>query len=248
VSLPNPRLREYFGKIRADGNKKKMSEARNPIMLYLIMAANTRLRTWYGVEAIMKDTGYSKSVVSSALAYLQSVGAMYNVPIEHRVGTEKNIHGNRKVWQLTGIMAIGSDIIDYLYIKDSDRESAYQEIAEHAPDEVKALYIKLGVIEISSQNEPILDELQKEIGSHNEPKVIRIGSQNELEIGSQNGTAKEVNTQKGNTGKKDNTKKDIALAAHPQAKPEKLSSEDYKLFTGLLETKFNLYGGRVHEV
>lgn len=201
MSLPNPRLREHFAKIRADGKKKKMNEARIPILMYLIMAANTRLRAWHGVDTIMTDTGYSKSVVTDVLSYLQSVGAMYNVPIEHRVGQEKTIHGNRKVWQMTGIMAIGSEIIDYLYIKDSDRTSAYQEIAEHAPDEVKALYARLGAIDLGSQNEPISTE---EISSQNEPKVIQFGSQNGLEIGSQNDTAKEVNTNK-RIQEKDNT-------------------------------------------
>jgi hypothetical protein len=158
----------------------------------------------------MTDTGYSKSVVTDVLSYLQSVGVMYNVPVEHRVGQEKAIHGNRKVWQMTGIIAIGSEIIDYLYIKDSDRTSAYQEIAEHAHDDVKVLYAKLGVIDLGSQNEPISTE---EISSQNEPKVIQFGSQNGLEIGSQNTTAKEVNTNK------DNTEKENTIIAVPQDEP-----------------------------
>ncbi|MEL7436877.1 MAG: hypothetical protein AAFN11_23260, partial [Chloroflexota bacterium] len=74
-------LYKYLKEIRTDG-KKKSYEARLPVLMFLISTANLRLRTWHGTKAIMDHTGFSKAPVIEAMNWLESHGAIYNVPKE----------------------------------------------------------------------------------------------------------------------------------------------------------------------
>lgn len=188
MSILDGNIFKHFKDIRSDGEQQAY-EARIPVFMMLISAANKRLRTWHSVNSIMECTGYSKTPVTEALAWLESRGAIYNVPKEARSGHESRIHGNRKVWQLTGIIKIGEQIVDYLFIKDEDRQSSLLEIEDHAPGHVKMLFRELGLLsekpEIGLQDEPNL-------GLQNDTQIIEIGLQTKPEIGLQNDTAKEL--------------------------------------------------------
>lgn len=179
---------KHIGTVRTEGDSTAY-EARIPVLMFLICTANKRLRTWHGIDAIMESTGYSKTPVSEALQWFAERGAIYNVPKEARSGREARVHGNRKVWQLTGIIQLGDAIVDYLFIKDEDRESSLLEIEDHAPENVKQLFQSLGLIEakpeIGLQDRPI-------IGLQSDIENSEIGLQSKPEIGLQNDTAKEL--------------------------------------------------------
>jgi len=75
----------------------------------------------------MEHTGFSKAPITAALQWLEDTGAIYNVPVDKRVGKEAEIHHKRKVWQLTGVIKLNT-LIPYLFLKTEDLISVLDEL------------------------------------------------------------------------------------------------------------------------
>lgn len=125
--------------LRTDGDEKKHSGARLPVLMHLILSANIRNRAWPSQETIIEDTGLTKPTVRAALTFLEDRGAIYNVPSEKRIGSERTPHGNSKVWQLTGLIRLNNHTVAYLHMSDEDRKSLDNEIMEFGSDTAKKL-------------------------------------------------------------------------------------------------------------
>ena len=82
-------------------------EARLIVLKMLTLHINRRNRAWPSPETLAKETGYGRARVIEALQWLVEKGAIYNVPVSHRVGEEARLHGNKAVWQITGMMRVG---------------------------------------------------------------------------------------------------------------------------------------------
>ena len=197
MSILHGKFYNHFKYIRTDG-KNKSYEARVPVLMMLISASDKRLQVWHGIESIMNCTGYSKTPVIEALSWLQKSGAIYNVPKGKRIGRTAKLHANRKVWQLTGLMKIDSEMVQYLLLKDDDIKGSLQEIQSYAP-------------KVSIQNKPI-------IGLQDELILDNIGLQDDNNIGLQDDTTKEL-------GKENlvNT-----LSAPKEAQGQTAKSEEHK--------------------
>lgn len=158
IRVPHWQLKSHFHYIRSDGDKQAY-EARIPVLLHLILSANANLRCFVGIQALCRDTGFTNKPITEALQWLQDHGAIYNVPKEQRVGAEKRLHANKKVWQLTGILKVAEGIIDYLYTGDENSDTKNQfetlvaQLKENAPDEIINLFNeKIGVQNPSKNN------------------------------------------------------------------------------------------------
>jgi len=138
-------LKSHLYYIRSDGEKKAY-EARFPVFFHLIMSTNANLRCFVGIEALCRATGYTNKPITEALQWLQDHGAIYNVSKDKRVGIEKRLHANKKVWQLTGKLRVEDQVIEYLYAgeEESDTRLAFEElrteIKQNAPESVQALF------------------------------------------------------------------------------------------------------------
>lgn len=193
IVAPNWNIRHYIKFFRVDGEKNRY-EARFDVFMYLVMSANQRLRCWPGIETIMDETGFQKAPVSEAIEWLEARGAIYTVPRDKRIGDEEKLHGNKKVWQLTGIMEIEGKIVEYLHLQPENKESIIAEIITHSSEDVAKMFAKL-----RSQGEPKQDtnksfSSQNELNSHSDTHIssqdeleyAKLGSQNEPKLGSQN--------------------------------------------------------------
>ena len=226
-AIPHGNIYKHLKDIRTDGDKSAY-EARIPILMLLISTADKRLQTWHSIQSIMNFTGFSKTPVTEALSWFESRGAIYNVPREARLGNAKRIHANRKVWQLTGILQLGEQIINFLYMKDEDRQSSLLEIEDHAPQHVINLFTEKGLLDkkpqIGLQDRP-------EIGLQNSTQIIEIGLQDRPEIGLQDSIAKELS--------KENLVKIEELSKGPaqlvEADDTSISQEDMSKIIALIE-------------
>lgn len=176
-------LRSRIKDFRTEG---KGTEARFYVLLHLVMSADLRLRCWPSVETIMKETGFTKTPVVEALGWLERAGAIYNVPREKRVGKEAKLHGNKKVWQLTGVMLLADEPIEFLLLKPENRATVIEEIRDTGLVDRIDLFVKLGLQDAPIQeddlglsDEPIADEIGlssgHELGLPDDPEGITIG-------------------------------------------------------------------------
>jgi len=138
IKAPHWQLKSHLKYIRTDGPKKSY-DARFPVLMYLIMASNNQLRCYVGISTLCKDTGLSNKPVGEALQWLESHGAIVNVPPEYRRGKEKTLHANKKVWQLTGKLQAEDQVIDYLYTGDSVQLNQIISDITYAPDHINRL-------------------------------------------------------------------------------------------------------------
>ena len=123
-------IREHIKDFRepsADPKMSKGTEARYTILDYLLLRANPRLRTYVSVDTIMRDTGYtSQTVIAGAIAWLFERGAIYNVPVQFRVGKEPR-HHRKYVFQLTGVIQLAGAWYRYLAFSEEDAANMIEE-------------------------------------------------------------------------------------------------------------------------
>jgi hypothetical protein len=103
------------GVIKKDSNQE--NGARFDVLLSLWSHTNHRNRAWINFDTISEETGYTnRTTISEAFKYLQERGAIYNVPLEYRMGHEPK-HKQVRVWQLTGVMLINGVWEQYSCVK-----------------------------------------------------------------------------------------------------------------------------------
>lgn len=215
MSILHGKIFNHFKYIRTNGDNKSY-EARVPVLMMLISASDKRLQVWHGLDSIMESTGYSRTPIIEALSWLQSHGAIYNVPKTKRLGHAAKCHANRKVWQLTGLMDIEGVMVQYLLLKADDIKGSLQEIQDHTT-------------KISLQDEP-------EIGLQDRPKTPKneeIGLQSDTNIGLQNDTTKELG--------KENLVKAAAAPISPIIKSQ-LSDNKYSQIFNLIKNTIESKG------
>ncbi len=168
----------------AKGSKFLGAEARYYVLQYLILSANGRLRCWPGRDLIADDTDFSRTCVTEALKWLEHTGAIYNVPKKHRVGNEAEVHATRRVWQLTGVIALGGRVVQYLKLNEDQYTPFILEAIEHGnlADETAAALTRAA--DLGPLNGPKTDPL-------NEPESV-LGPLNGPILGPLNGLGREV--------------------------------------------------------
>ncbi|GEM_PF-2975138 len=157
IKAPHWQLRSHLKYIRTDG-KKKSYDARFPVLMYLIMACNNNLRCYVGIDRLCQDTGLSNKPIGEALSWLESHGAIFNVPSEHRVGKERQLHSNKKVWQLTTVLKVKDMVIDYLYVGEASSQmfdDLFSTIKSIAPDKLLPILDKQISVQETCKNDEI---------------------------------------------------------------------------------------------
>jgi hypothetical protein len=79
---------------------------------------------------LAQNIGADKASVSSAIAWLVEHHAIYIVPHEYRVGNEKRINSRGNVYQLTGIIELDGEIVQYLSLSPEALKSVWGELEE----------------------------------------------------------------------------------------------------------------------
>ena len=238
-------LRHYLKFIRTDG-KKKRYEARLDVLMHLILSANLRLRAWPGIETIMKDTDFKRAAVVEALDWWEKRGAIYNVPADKRVGKERDLHGNKKLWQLTGLMEIEGCVVEYLLIPDEHRESIIEEIKSHGREDVIALFSQIGLnnkTNLVSQNETN-SHSDTNMSSQKKREYAKLGSQNKPKIVSQN-APEDISKDKDISSKSEDKKRANAQAparVNPQVEYIISLSGKYPPAQATVESDITRYG------
>jgi hypothetical protein len=119
----NWKLREHQHRFRSEPGTGR--EIRFNILINLILHANGRGRTWVSRDRIAAEIGAGEGRVSAALTWLFEKGAIYNVPLQYRVGAERCLEPRKYVFQLTGIIRFDEGpAVPYLYIPDLEQEIA----------------------------------------------------------------------------------------------------------------------------
>lgn len=116
-------LREHMHLFREEPGEGR--EIRLDVLINLILHANLRGRTWVSRDRIARELGIGKPRVSAALKWLFEKGAVYNVPFQYRIGTERDLEPRKYVFQLTGVVRFSDElVIPYLYLPDIESEIA----------------------------------------------------------------------------------------------------------------------------
>jgi hypothetical protein len=118
------------------------SELRLPVLICLISHSNTRERCWPKRETIAKEIGAYPNKVSPALQWLFEHGAIYNVPYSLRVDDEASLHPSKYVFQLTGYLRAGDEVIPYYVPNPEHDEADMRNFQKHGGE--RAINILLG--------------------------------------------------------------------------------------------------------
>lgn len=145
--------------LREDGPGK---EARLPVLICMILNKNQRNRVEEDLATIAEQTGIGRARVMEATQWLADRGAIYNVPMKHRVGSER-VHGNQKVWQLTGMIWLDGGICVYLLMNKKSIESMIDELKNLGAEEL---------VDLFSGTETVLNSPSEGgLGTENEPNL-----------------------------------------------------------------------------
>ena len=104
--------------IQLRGEPGDGKEARLAVLMMLWGYGNRRGRSWVSNPTIQHKTGYDRNTVRAALNFLQERGAIYNVPEQYRI-EEELIGSHVYVWQLTGVILLDGEWVEYLRFNDS---------------------------------------------------------------------------------------------------------------------------------
>jgi len=151
-------------------------EARLPVLLYLLLRCNKHLRCWPDVETIARETGIGKPRIVEALAWLVAHQAVMYVPVAKRTGHEQKLRKNRRIYQLTGVITLNEQPIEYLFLSAEERQQLLSELARLEATEILALWQ-------SSLNAPVAEQMgsdsEEAIGSENVQNKAQNGSDSE---------------------------------------------------------------------
>lgn len=93
------------------------------------------------MKTMRKEAGFNDNdAIAGALTYLQKHGAIYLVPHEFRTKHEPK-HKQVRVWQLTGVIRLNGEWMNYLTINNEHRESLIQEATEMGVENVFTDYL-----------------------------------------------------------------------------------------------------------
>lgn len=93
------------------------------VLLCYVLHANERNRAWPSVDLLVKETGWSRSVVVKAKDWLTEHKALETVPLDKRLGKEAALHHRREVLQLTGTIELEGKTYPYLHYNKETNDS-----------------------------------------------------------------------------------------------------------------------------
>ncbi len=119
-------------------------DVRFNVLMSLFGRANQRLRCWPSVNTLMASVGVThKHAVSGALGWLADHGAIYNVPVDKRLGKERGLLPQKYVFQLTGIIHLGGRAMEYVLFQSEERIALIKELRELGAEYPIRLYTLL---------------------------------------------------------------------------------------------------------
>ncbi|MBK8032231.1 MAG: hypothetical protein IPK17_22685 [Chloroflexi bacterium] len=146
------------------------STLRFDVLMSLLGRANIRLRCWPSVETLINDLAVNdKTAVAAALKWLADHGAIYNVPKDKRVGKEKWLLPQKYVFQLTGVVKIGDEVMEYILMQEGEREAMIDELTELGAEYAVELY---GLLEPKPEPDP---EGEDGVGRETRPTLEGVG-------------------------------------------------------------------------
>lgn len=100
------------------------------VLIALILHGNVRNRCWPSTETLVKELGISAPTVGAGRKWLLEHRAIELVDFDKRIGPELELPARQFVYQLTGQIAIGGQLIPYLYTGDEKVNPVNDQISQ----------------------------------------------------------------------------------------------------------------------
>lgn len=118
----NWELREHLHALREDDQLA--------VLLCIYLHRNIRNRAWPSNDLIHKETGVGKTTISGAIAKLLEKRAFLLVPYNKRVAEETKLPKRKNIYQLTGVMFIDGQSVEYMHLTPEGWEGIAVQLVE----------------------------------------------------------------------------------------------------------------------
>lgn len=131
ILAPHWDIKEYMREFRLDDDNPKIyHDARLPVLITLVLYANTRLRCWPSTKTLCQVTGYGQAAVVEAREWLIKHKAITLVEYDKREGDEQKLPQRQFVYQLTGSIMTSQGIRPYVMMTPETAHQSAQELQE----------------------------------------------------------------------------------------------------------------------